>query len=95
MLATLEAIFQRAEEAEGGVGVGELRSFPGEEGALEAYDGRSRVDTLTNVRGILDQMWLSDSDFMEGAAEVLADGSREREPAWTVQLPRYLLTRRS
>jgi hypothetical protein len=77
MFSTLEAIFQRAEEAEGGVGVSELRavSTDGEEGRT---GGVRNVEALRDVRGILDQMWWSESKFMTRTAEVLADGSRDR-----------------
>ncbi|KAI9881301.1 MAG: hypothetical protein M1830_005588 [Pleopsidium flavum] len=81
MFSTLEAIFQRAEEAEGGVGVGELQAV------FEHADESSRagyrdVEALSNVRGILNQMWWSDSEFIASAAEVLADGSRD--PEWRI-----------
>lgn len=77
MFSSLEAIFHRAEEVEGGVGVGELRAV------FEHADESSRagykdVDALRNVRGILDQMWWSESTFVVSAAEVLANGSRDR-----------------
>lgn len=77
MFSSLEAVFQRAEEAEGGVGVGELQAvFKHADESSRA--GYKDVEALRNVRGILDQMWWSDSEFMASAAEVLADGSRDR-----------------
>ncbi|KZF22795.1 ARM repeat-containing protein [Xylona heveae TC161] len=76
MLSTLEAIFQRAEEVEGGIGIGELR-----DSSLPAGDGSDhKVEALRDVRGILDQMWWSGSAFLVRSAEVLADGSRNA--AW-------------
>ncbi|KAI9755590.1 MAG: hypothetical protein M1835_000804 [Candelina submexicana] len=78
MFSSLNAIFERAEESEGGVGVRELR--PVSDTADD--DGRfdHRLEALRDVRGTLDQMWWCNSDFLVTAAEVLADGSRD--PKW-------------
>ncbi|KAI9700816.1 MAG: hypothetical protein M1836_002185 [Candelina mexicana] len=78
MFSSLYAIFERAEESEGGVGVRELRPVSD----TADYDGRydHRLEALRDVRGTLDQMWWCNSDFLVTAAEVLADGSRD--PKW-------------
>ncbi|KAH0537223.1 hypothetical protein FGG08_005965 [Glutinoglossum americanum] len=82
MFSTLEAIFQRAEEAEGGVGVSELRPLSTDVDEEYRTSGGRNVDALRGVRNILDQMWWSESEFMTKAAEVLADGSRD--PEWRI-----------
>lgn len=77
MFSSLNAVFERAEEAEGGVGVNELRAA-----SDIAHDHGTREDqlrALKDVRGILDQMWWCNSNFLVTAAEVLADGSRDCE----------------
>ena len=79
MLATLEAIFQCAEEGEGGVGVSELQSWSIDDEGYEDLSGWSKTRALARVKDILHQMWSTDSQFLTRAAEVLADGSRHRE----------------
>ncbi|KAH0562703.1 hypothetical protein GP486_002634, partial [Trichoglossum hirsutum] len=69
MFSTLEAIFQRAEEVEGGVGVSELRALSTDADEEFRTSGRRNVEALRDVRRILDQMWWSDSEFMAKAAE--------------------------
>lgn len=78
MFSQLEAIFQQAEEFEGGVGVSELRSRPGYDDQNERAAPRNHVEALRDARAILDQMWWSDSSYIIRAAEILADASRER-----------------
>jgi hypothetical protein len=82
MFRRLEAIFQTAEEFEGGVGVAELRNVPAEEYEQDepspAIEARN-VEALKEVRSILDQMWWSESGFLVNVAEVMADASRESE----------------
>ncbi|KAI9820212.1 MAG: hypothetical protein M1827_005834 [Pycnora praestabilis] len=77
MYSSLNAVFERAEEAEGGVGVSELRTFLDEDGHGEG--GVTVLESLTCVRRVLDQMWWSGSQFLSSATEVLADASREVE----------------
>ena len=79
MLATLEAIFQCAEEVEGGVGVRELQGSSIDDEGYEDLSGWSKTRALARVKDILHQMWSTDSQFLTRAAEVLADGSRHRE----------------
>ncbi|KAI9715185.1 MAG: hypothetical protein M1812_006164 [Candelaria pacifica] len=78
MFSSLNAIFERAEEAEGGVGVSELRAVSEPADANGRFE--NKLDALKDVRGVLDQMWWGNSDFLVTAAEVLADGSRD--PKW-------------
>ncbi len=89
MFSSLNAIFERAEEAEGGVGVSELRAVS----ETDDDNGRfeNKVNALKDVRGILDQMWWGNSDFLITAAEVLADGSRDRTSSRTENLLRASL----
>jgi hypothetical protein len=87
MFSTLEAIFQRAEEVEGGVGVSELRAVSTDVDEEYRTSGRRNVEALRDVRRILDQMWWSDSEFMTKAAEVLADGSRDRTSSCSIFSP--------
>jgi hypothetical protein len=82
MLATLEAVFESAEEAEGGIGVSELRSWSVDSDLGEL----PRVESLRRVTDILNQMWASNSGFLDRSAEVLADASRKREQI-TPRLP--------
>ena len=79
MFSELEAVFEQAEDTEGGVGIGELRPRiePGEQD--ESSPGRKTVEALKNVRSILDQMWQSESRFIARAAEIMADASRDRK----------------
>jgi hypothetical protein len=79
MLSRLEAVFESAEENEGGVGVSELRSWSVDDDASSENNALSRVESLRRVAGILNQMWASNSAFLERSAEVLADASRQRE----------------
>lgn len=79
MFSTLEAIFQQAEETEGGVGVSELRTWAEEDDVQTDVTDMSRVESLTRAKDILQQMWLFNSEFMPQAAKVLADASRDRE----------------
>ncbi|KAI9893714.1 MAG: hypothetical protein M1814_005930 [Vezdaea aestivalis] len=79
MFAELEAIFQQAEDAQGGVGVSELRPNPEyDDDEKEQAGSRKNVQALRETRQILDQMWWSGSSYMARAAEIMADASRDR-----------------
>ncbi|KAI9673470.1 MAG: hypothetical protein M1817_002932 [Caeruleum heppii] len=84
MLSILEAIFHDAEAAEGGIGVLEFSDYPGRGLSEECLDEKSRVEALNHVRGILDQLWWTESSFVGRAAEVLANGSRDE--GWRIPL---------
>jgi hypothetical protein len=79
MFSELEALFEQAEDTEGGVGIGELRPRIDVGEQDESSPGRKTVEALRNVRSILDQMWQSESRFISRAAEIMADASRERK----------------
>jgi hypothetical protein len=86
MLRALENVIRNAEEAEGGVGISELRSPEPEDDREEELRSDRKTVVLGEIRSILDQMWWSESSFLIRAAEVLADGSRERKDSLRVSL---------
>lgn len=74
MFRALQAIFQVAEEEEKNFDIKELLTAL--EGAEE--DTRHKMNALKGVKANLDLLWRSGSHFMVQAAEVLANGSRDR-----------------
>jgi len=52
----------------------------GEEVDLE--DQRQRTERLKGICPALDRLWWTGSEYMVGAAEKLADGSRDRKLTW-------------
>lgn len=78
MFRSLEAIFREADANEGNFQVKELLASLDEADA-GAKRGQRNLQALEGVRAILDRLWYSRSDYMARAAELLANGSRDRE----------------
>ncbi|KAK2760313.1 hypothetical protein FQN54_002381 [Arachnomyces sp. PD_36] len=79
MFRSLQNIFTQAEEDEGSFNVQELLASL-EQADEDARRGRKNLRALSGVRGILERLWSSGSEFMARAAETLANGSRD--PSW-------------
>jgi hypothetical protein len=76
MFSRLAQVFKNAEQLD--PSVGDLR--------LEQIQARSEEEktaaNLQDVRNILDQLWWSKSVYLPKAADILANGSRDRESKW-------------
>ena len=75
MLSTLEAIIRGGQGIKNEASEDELRGLT----VSGSKRGRSRVEALMHARALLDQLWNSGSQALTRAAELLANGSRERE----------------
>jgi len=51
------------------------------EPTIDPEDQSRRTERLRSIRPALDQLWWTDSEYMTGAAEKLADGCRDRKSA--------------
>lgn len=51
-----------------------------EQADADARRGRRDSESLQSVLKVINQLWASDSEFLAQAAEILANGSRDREP---------------
>lgn len=81
MMQSIQDIFQLEEEQ-----VDEDEEMNGEDGEpeIDLEDQQRRVEKLKGVLTTLAQLWWSDSQHMDVAAEKLADGSRD--PKWRIPL---------
>ncbi|KAI9789307.1 MAG: hypothetical protein M1833_002431 [Piccolia ochrophora] len=76
MFAALGAIFQHAQDIEGGYALSAAGFVPGDDNWI-LRNVQSRAGALRDVRATLDQLWWMNSQFMPAAAEILADASRD------------------
>jgi hypothetical protein len=51
---------------------------------VDLEDQRQRIERLKGIYPALDRFWWTGSEYMVGAAEKLADGSRDRKSSWVV-----------
>jgi hypothetical protein len=51
---------------------------------VDLEDQRQRTERLRGIYPALDRLWWTGSEYMVGAAEKLADGSRDRKSSWIV-----------
>jgi hypothetical protein len=58
---------------------------------LDLEDQRQRTERLRGVYAALDRLWWMGSEYMVGAAEKLADGSRDRKLTWILTSHRSLI----
>lgn len=81
MFHSLKSIIEHAEgapEPGGSFDLKELHASLGQADA-DARHGRRNLETLQSVRTIIDRLWSCNSDYLAQAADVLANGSRDRE----------------
>lgn len=81
MFRSLKSIIERVEgttEAAGSFDLKELHASL-EQGDADARRGRRDLESLRSVRTIIDRLWSCNSPYLAQAAEVLANGSRDRE----------------
>jgi hypothetical protein len=81
MFRALSLVFENAENAAEAGNAFDLKELHAslEQADADARRGRRDPESLQSVLEILNQLWVSDSEFLAQAAEVLANGSRERE----------------
>lgn len=81
MFRALSLVIENAEAAAEGGNAFDLKELHAslEQADADARRGRRDSESLQSVVKILNQLWASDSEFLAQAAEVLANGSRERE----------------
>lgn len=51
---------------------------------VDLEDQRQRTGLLRGIYPALDRLWWTESEYIVGAAEKLADGSRDRKSSWIV-----------
>ena len=81
--ATMQSIldiFELGEELPDGPG-GNEHDEDDSEPAIDLEDQSRRTERLRSICPALDQLWWTNSDYMVGAAEKLADGCRDRKSA--------------
>ena len=76
-------IFQLDEELPDESDGNELDEDDGAE-EVDLEDQRQRTERLRGIYPALDRLWWTGSEYMVGAAEKLADGSRDRKSSWIV-----------
>jgi hypothetical protein len=74
-------IFHLDEELPDRSGENELEDDDGSE-EVDLEDQRQRTERLRGIYPALDRLWWTGSEYLVGAAEKLADGSRDRKSAW-------------
>jgi hypothetical protein len=81
MFRALSAIIENAEAAAEAGNAFDLKELHAslEQADADARRGRRDPESLHSVLKLLNQLWASNSDFLAQAAEILANGSRERE----------------
>jgi hypothetical protein len=81
MVAALKGIIENPEgaaEAGSSFDLKELHASL-EQADADAPRGRRILENLQSVRTIIDRLWSCSSDYLVQAAEILANGSRDRE----------------
>ena len=81
MFRSLKSIIEHVEgtaEAAGSFDLKELHASL-EQADADARRGRRDLESLQSVRTIIDHLWSCNSEYLAQAAEVLANGSRDRE----------------
>jgi hypothetical protein len=89
-------IFHLDEELLDQSGENELDEDDGEE-EVDLDDQRQRTERLRGIYPGLDRLWWTGSEYIVGAAEKLADGSRDCKSAWILTshkspIPKYMAT---
>lgn len=77
MMKSIQEIFELEEEQTNEEE--QMRDEDEEEPPVDLEDQQRRTEKLKGVLSTLAQLWWSDSDHMDLAAEKLADGSRDRK----------------
>jgi hypothetical protein len=81
IVAALKGIIENSEgaaEAGSSFDLKELHASL-EQADADAPRGRRTLENLQSVRTIIDRLWSCNSDYLAQAAEILANGSRDRE----------------
>jgi len=78
-------VFHLDEELADQSGENELEDDDGSE-EVDLEDQRQRTERLRGIYPALDRLWWTGSEYLVGATEKIADGSRDRKSAWILPL---------